>query len=541
MTLEQQQRRLYFAVVVALALHMLLAVVSASSDIDDNDSSSSSGVVRSIRDDLDFSADEHKLTSHYLLYTEACVGAMPSIAAADSAPYGFRYRQVEGPAALELFGDSDSRCRAACVERGVDQALAHAVMPYRIYDSSDDSSSSKNGLADFIEQGCRRVEVCLMNYLNRDENLRVYWIHPDTGDRKLHIQLGFGERETRCFSSYIGHSFVTLDADDATVIAEFTIEYTTVLGFGSLPVADDPEKHSFDAEIENTLRHEWGRHNAVKRSFSPLGFKKGRLPDDVFASMGAFFTNNRGNKVKEEWGGRGVFVNWWESDCYFIQIPWQLKGMWQERLRLLVEAWAGVPVEQTDMYGLRQYEEGARLLTHVDRTSTHAVSLIVNIAQGNLTEPWPVEVHDHADRLHEVLMAPGDIVYYESAKCLHGRNRPLTGPNAFYVNLFTHYRPTGDPAWFEKPNHENAPDPVTADVVGACRMVPTGATAATRDGQLGIVEAIRCDDPRLGPYVSPSLFTATSGSDLIDWWRSTAPPGPAVPDTASDSSAKDEL
>ena len=67
----------------------------------------------------------------------------------------------------------------------------------------------------------------------------------------------------------------------------------------------------------------------------------------------------------------------------------------------LVEAWAGVPVEQTVMYGLRQYETGARLLTHVDRITTHAVSLIVNVAQGNLTEPWPVEVQDHMDRLHE--------------------------------------------------------------------------------------------------------------------------------------------
>ena len=63
---------------------------------------------------------------------------------------------------------------------------------------------------------------------------------------------------------------------------------------------------------------------------------------------------------------------------FFIQIPWGLKSIWQMRLLELVEAWAGVPIEQTVMYGLRQYERGARLLTHVDRTSTHAVSLIVN-------------------------------------------------------------------------------------------------------------------------------------------------------------------
>merc|ERR1711865_920025 len=51
----------------------------------------------------------------------------------------------------------------------------------------------------------------------------------------------------------------------------------------------------------------------------------------------------------------------------------------------LVSAWSGVEVEQTSMYGLRQYQGGARLLSHVDRKPTHAVSLIVNIAQNNLS------------------------------------------------------------------------------------------------------------------------------------------------------------
>ena len=123
-----------------------------------------------------------------------------------------------------------------------------------------------------------------------------------------------------------------------------------------------------------------------------------------------------------------------------------MKHIWQERLKELVSLWAGVEVEQTSMYGLRQYETGARLLSHVDRLPTHAVSLIVNVAQDNLSQPWPVEVFDHADRLHEITMDPGDIVYYESAKNLHGRNRPLTCKpgGCSFVNLFTHYRPVSD-------------------------------------------------------------------------------------------------
>jgi hypothetical protein len=51
-----------------------------------------------------------------------------------------------------------------------------------------------------------------------------------------------------------------------------------------------------------------------------------------------------------------------------------------------------VELEQTDMYGMREYTKGARLLTHVDREATHAASLIVNIAQENVTRPWTVEV-----------------------------------------------------------------------------------------------------------------------------------------------------
>ena len=96
---------------------------------------------------------------------------------------------------------------------------------------------------------------------------------------------------------------------------------------------------------------------------------------------------------------QGVFVNYWEADVNFIQIPWQLKSRWQGRLKELVEAWTGVELEITDMYGMREYTKGARLLTHVDRESTHAASLIVNIAQEDVDRPWTVEVSCHCFRM----------------------------------------------------------------------------------------------------------------------------------------------
>jgi hypothetical protein len=60
--------------------------------------------------------------------------------------------------------------------------------------------------------------------------------------------------------------------------------------------------------------------------------------------------------------------------------------------------------------------------------------------------PWDLEIHDHQTEVPQlVAMEAGDMVFYESARCMHGRPEPLKG--AYYVNLFAHYRPAGDPKW----------------------------------------------------------------------------------------------
>lgn len=162
----------------------------------------------------------------------------------------------------------------------------------------------------------------------------------------------------------------------------------------------------------------------------------------------------------------------------------------------------GVPLELTDIYGMRRYEDGARLLTHVDREATHACSLIVNVAQHAIREPWNIEVYDHADRLHEVEMNEGDIVYYESARCLHGRMQPLRG--AHYVNLFAHYRPVGDPSWFLKENPEGTNEPALD--IGHCR---SNGTKAVCDGEYKV------------PFLSPTLEQLHGPADLYRFWETT--------------------
>jgi hypothetical protein len=487
-------------------------------------------LIQSIAADLAY--DEHnRLSQHHLVFdatSDSCQVMSSNFRHVldrdmDTADR-FRLVGVEGHALDRVFGtypkSEDLSCRAACVERGTERAYAGYVMPDAVYNSH----SSKGNFADWFEENCRKIEVCVLSYHSKKNSVDVYWKRPD-GSLSLHKTIQYGEQHTSCFKSFLGHQFVAKDSVTQEFIGDLTVEYITVKAFGeSPPSSTRKDSHDFVKEIEDTLRYEWNRHKRISRTFSPLGFKKGRLPPDVFASMGAFYYNNAQSVVREEWDNKGVFVNWWETDVLFVQIPWALKGIYQGRLRAMVEEWAGEPVEQTVMYGLRMYTEGARLLSHVDRHSTHAVSLIVNVAQGNLTDPWPVEVQDHADRMHEVLMEPGDVVFYESAKCLHARNRPMKGRNAYYVNLFTHYRPVNDPEWFQKPNPKGTPEPVlgTLPLREECQLVRKGLTATGPDSHsVGYVEGVECQNPLLGPYISPALFQVSGPEDMIEWWRST--------------------
>ena len=490
--------------------------------------------------------ENHKLKSFHLVYPLGCDSS--SIVGFDmNKPwYGYQHHAVTGDALQTVFGPSfmnsnkeGKQCEFACLERGVDKSVAGHTMPYLKYSSNGDGQDFKS----WYEGNCHKAEVCLINYYIKDEKLDIEWYNPRSNQHQAHNSIGYGERQTLCFDSYLGHRFRIKHGDN--IVDEFTVEYNMAKAFGESPPSADSSRMSTKEkvvkQVEQTLQVEWNRQNKVKRTFSSLGFAKGKLPPDVFASMGSFYYNNRLNQVREEWGGKGVYVNWWESNVSFIQIPWALKGRWQIRLSDMVSEWAQVEVEQTVMYGLRQYEDGARLLSHVDRTATHAVSLIVNVAQGGLVQPWPVEVFDHAGRLHEVLMDPGDVVYYESAKNLHSRNRPLVGNgNAIYVNLFTHYRPKADgDKWFTVETPDDVPSPLMSDdIQGECRLeTQWGATAQTPTGQLGVVQQVQCDDPRLGPYVSPTFFEVHGVKDLLEWWHRTSPDYVPEPEVVDDNAA----
>ncbi len=151
----------------------------------------------------------------------------------------------------------------------------------------------------------------------------------------------------------------------------------------------------------------------------------------------------------------------------------------------------------------------------MDREQTHALSLIINVDQGDIRKPWPVEIYDHHDRLHEITMEPGDIVYYESARSLHGRMQPLEG--AYYANIFAHYRPinelgVADPLWYRQPN------PSDNNAVGEldnCKLLTPGTSK-------GVVCKHKGKPITATSLVYP-IKTLHRGNDLFDHWAAHRP------------------
>ncbi len=105
----------------------------------------------------------------------------------------------------------------------------------------------------------------------------------------------------------------------------------------------------------------------------------------------------------------------------------------------LMEAWSGVELEPNNAYGLRVYREGSNLLMHLDKPQTHVISGILHVDHGENDEPWPLVIEDFNGNTNEIFLEAGDLLFYESSKCRHGRPSKFKGE--YYSSLFMHYYP----------------------------------------------------------------------------------------------------
>jgi len=204
------------------------------------------------------------------------------------------------------------------------------------------------------------------------------------------------------------------------------------------------------AEIEDREKRYEGFlqtvHSAYQvQNFTENGFGLARAPDDLVKALQRGIQNGLSTARHE----KKVEVIDAPEQPLFVDRPDLTERVLKE-LRGYAEEWSGIELTPFRAYGFRLYQNDSTLFMHVDRANTHVISFILHIDSSDDAEPWPIFIEDFHGRTHEVVLTPGDMLFYESSKCFHGRPRRFRG--SWYTSVFVHYYPSN--VGWEKRDHK---------------------------------------------------------------------------------------
>ena len=160
----------------------------------------------------------------------------------------------------------------------------------------------------------------------------------------------------------------------------------------------------------------------IQPNFTQYGFGLARAPDDLMEALRQGVRDGLKAGPQEEYHIPAIEG----LRPWFISRPDLTKRVLEE-LQTYPEAWAGMELTPVIAYGFRLYRNQSRLLMHVDKSQTHIISFILHIDSSEDAEPWPIMIEDLQGTTHEVTLTSGDILFYESSKCFHGRPRKFNG------------------------------------------------------------------------------------------------------------------
>ena len=180
--------------------------------------------------------------------------------------------------------------------------------------------------------------------------------------------------------------------------------------------------------------------NELIPAYTSTGFAKSVLPATLFTKIKMFYEASL-DTLKEESVPGDFIINTATSETKgssLIDLSTELRAEIHDNLKAQMEDWCGKTLLPTYVYGIRIYHHGAALKCHRDRLATHIIGAIINIDQ-DVNEDWILVIDDHHHRRHKVILAPGEMFFYESGKLIHGRPTPLNG--RLFANIFCHFKP----------------------------------------------------------------------------------------------------
>jgi hypothetical protein len=173
---------------------------------------------------------------------------------------------------------------------------------------------------------------------------------------------------------------------------------------------------------------------ALLPNFTQFGWGATKAPPEIVEKIQHALHSGLSSAEEEE-EDRGIVGDF---KPLFVRMP-DLVEEAMLSLQKYFEAWVGFALRPTSAYGLRIYRNNSQLYMHVDKLATHVISGIFHIDHSDDAEPWPLLIEDFEGKTQVVYLDKGDILFYESAKCVHGRPIPFRG--SFYTSLFLHYAP----------------------------------------------------------------------------------------------------
>lgn len=191
-----------------------------------------------------------------------------------------------------------------------------------------------------------------------------------------------------------------------------------------------------NAPRQPTLRPEQQTELAARYvpSFTRDGFDVQPMPRSTFLHLTSFFESRLPTATPEAGAATDDFL---VGTPDFLPVD-DVRGDIVRDLQPIHQEWAGLQLVPSACHGIRIYREGQQLLPHIDRVGTHVISSVLHLAH-DLDAPWPLRITDLHGREHDILLKEGEMLLYESARCIHSRPEPLIGRS--YASVFLHFRP----------------------------------------------------------------------------------------------------
>lgn len=183
--------------------------------------------------------------------------------------------------------------------------------------------------------------------------------------------------------------------------------------------------------------------NEFVPSYTESGIHKAKMPKSLFAKVRQYYHDNREKLTNEHVEGDFIVNGNTEgkpraTSSSVVDLTPELRQQVHDALKPLMEKWCGQSLQPTFVYGVREYHNGAVLKMHRDRIDTHIISAIINVDQETSID-WPLVIEDNYYRKHHIMIKPGEVIFYEGGRLLHGR--PIKFEGKSFANMFCHFKP----------------------------------------------------------------------------------------------------